>query len=100
MQIEDHVLTLHLRKDGVEGSIVDDAGARVGGHAGWVALDTGDTALLGLADGLGSDGLVQVQRHEVVDIGFEGLEALLVIQSAVDGRDGRDQVGLYKSYII
>lgn len=100
MQVEDHVLTLHLRENGVEGCVVDDAGARIGGHAGRVALDAGDTALLSLDDGLGCDGFVQVQRHEVVDVRLEGLQALLVVQSTVDGRDGRNQVGLYKWYTV
>jgi hypothetical protein len=37
---------------------------------------------------------VQVEGHEVVDIGLNGLQALLVVEGMVDGRDGRDQVGL------
>jgi hypothetical protein len=37
---------------------------------------------------------VQVKGHEVVDIGLDSLQALLVVEGMVDGRDGWDQVGL------
>lgn len=94
VEVQDQALTLHLGEDGIEGSVVDHAGARVGRHTGGVALDTGDAALLGLDDGLGGDRLVQVEGHEVVDIGLNGLQALLVVEGMVDGRDRRDQVGL------
>lgn len=94
VEVQDQTLTLHLGEDRIEGSVVDDAGARVGGHTGRVALDTGDAALLSLDDGLGGDRLMQVKGHKVVDIGLNSLQALLVVEGMLDSRDGRDQVGL------
>lgn len=94
VEVQDQTLTLHLGEDRIEGGVVDNAGARVGRHTSGVALDTGDAALLSLDDGLGGDRLVQVKGHEVVDIGLDSLQALLVVEGMVDGRDGWDQVGL------
>lgn len=90
VKVQDQTLALHLGENGIEGSVVDDAGARVGRHTGRVALDTGDAALLGLDNGLGRDRLVQVKGHEVVDIGLNGLQTLLIIEGMVDGRNWRD----------
>lgn len=97
MEVQNQALTLHLREDRIKGGIVDNAGARVGRDTGRVALDTGDAALLGLDNGLGGDRLVQVEGHEVVDVGLNGLQTLLVVEGMVDGRDGRDQVGLLRA---
>ena len=96
MEVQHQPLALHLGKNGVELRIVDHARARVGGDTGGIALDSCDAALLGFDDGLWGDRLVQVQRHEVVDIGLNGLQPLLVVQGAVDGGNGRDQIGLGK----
>lgn len=100
VQVQNQSLTLHLSEDRVERRVVDHAGARVGGYTGRVALDSGDTALLGFNDGLRGDCLVQIQRHEVVDIGLNGLQALLVVQGMVDGGDGGHQVGLRNRVIL
>lgn len=72
VKVEDHVLTLHFGEHGVELGVVDDARGGVGGHARGVALDAGDALLLRFDDGLRGHRLVEVEGHEVVDIGFNG----------------------------
>lgn len=67
---------------------------KYGGHACRVGLDACDAGGFGLADHLGRDGFVQVQRHEVVDVGLDGAEAVAVLETLLDCGDGRDQVGL------
>lgn len=94
VQIQNHILPLHLLENGVKLRVVDHAGRGVGRHTGRVTLDTNNATLLGFNDGLRGHGLVKVQRHKEVDIRLEGLEALLVVQSTVDGRDGWHKVGL------
>ena len=94
MEVEDHVLTLHLLKDRVEGLVGDNAGRRVGGHAGRVGFNSSDAGLLCLDDGLRSDVWVQVERHEESDIWGQALQAFLVVQSVLRSRDRRNQVGL------
>lgn len=98
VKIQNHVLTLHLCKNRVKLGVIHHARGRVGGNACWVALDTGDAALLGFDDGLRGHGLVEVQRHEEVHIGFNGLQALLVVERAVDSCHWRHQVGLNLSF--
>lgn len=93
VQVKDQATLLHGSKNRVEGLVGQHAGRGVGGDAGGVALDARDAGALGLADDLGSDGLVQVQGHGVVDRGVDGLEACLVLEGLCDGSDGRDQVG-------
>lgn len=94
VEVEDHVLLFHLGEDWVEGLVGEDAGGGVGGHACGVRLDAGDACLLCLADDLWSDVLVQVQRHEVVDIGLNCSQALAVFESCLDRSNRRDKVGL------
>ena len=62
--------------------------------AGGIRLDARDACLLGLADHLGCDGLVEVQRHEVVDIGLNGPQAVAVLDALLHAGDGRDEVWL------
>lgn len=95
MQVQDHVLALHLLKNRVEGLVADDTGAAVCGYAGGVGLDARDTCGCGLLDHFGGDVLVQVQRHQEVDIGLNCLESLLVVQSVLNSGDWRYQVGLW-----
>jgi hypothetical protein len=94
VQIQNHILSFHFLENGVELRVVDHAGRGVGRHTSWVTLDTNNAALLGFNDGLRGHGLVQIQRHKEVDIRLKGLEALLVVQSTVDGRDRWHKVGL------
>lgn len=96
VQVEDHILTLHLSEDGVELSVVDDARGGVSSDTGRVTLDASDAALLGIDDGLRGDSLMEIQRHEIVHIGLNGLQTLLVLKRAVNGGHGRDQVRLVK----
>lgn len=94
MQVQNHLLLLHLCEHGIELGIVDDTGGGVGRHTGRVTLDTGDAALLSFDNGFRGHGLVEVQRHEEVHIGLESLQALLVVQGTVDGGNGWHQVRL------
>ena len=94
MQVEDHILTLHLSEDGIELGVVDHARRGVGSHTGRVTLDTSDASLLGLNDRLRGHGLMEIQRHEIVHIGLDGLQALLVLKRTVNGSHRRDQVRL------
>lgn len=96
VQVEDHILTLHLSEDGVELSVVDDARGGVSSNTSRVTLNASDAALLGIDDGLGRHGLMEIQRHEIVHIRLDGLETLLVLKRAVNGGHGRDQVRLVK----
>lgn len=52
VQVQDHVLALHLLEDGVEGLVRYNAGGRVGGHTGRVGLNSSDAGLLCLDDSL------------------------------------------------
>lgn len=96
MKIEDHVLPFHLRKDGVEYRIVHHSRGRIGGDTGRIALHTGDASLLSLDNGLRGDALVEVQRHQVVYIRLNGLQAGFVFQRTVDGGHWWYEIGLSK----
>lgn len=65
-----------------------------GCHARGVGFHARDASGFCLADHLGRDVLVQVQRHQVVNIGLDGAQALAVLQGCFDGSHGRDKVGL------
>lgn len=93
VDVEDHVDLLHGGEGGEEGLVGDDAAGRVGRRALWVGLHARDAGLLGLADDVGGDGLVEEEGDEVVDGGVDGLEALAVGDGGADGGQGRDQVG-------
>jgi hypothetical protein len=49
-----------------------------GSNTSWVRLYTRDTRLLRLTDDLWGDGLMQIQRHEVVYIWLDGAETVPV----------------------
>ena len=65
-----------------------------------VGFDACDACLFGFADHLRSDVLVQIERHEVVDIRLDSAEAVTVFQRCLDGCDRRDKVGLKQESII
>lgn len=60
VEVQDHVLALHLGEDGVEGLVAYDAGAGVCGYSGWVGFDTRDACGDSLLDNLWGDGFVEV----------------------------------------
>ena len=95
VQVQHEVVLLHGREHGVEGRVVDDARVGVGRDAGRIGLDGCDAGGGGGGDGRWRDGRVQVERHEVGDVGLDGGEALLVGQGLGDGRDRGDEVGLW-----
>ena len=94
MQVEDHVLTLHLLEDRVESLVGNNTSGRVSGHASRVRLDASDAGLLGLDNSLRRDVGVEVERHEESDIRRQTLQALLVLESMLRSRDRRNQVWL------
>jgi hypothetical protein len=73
------------------------AGETYGRDAGGIRLDASDACLLGLANHLGRDGLVEVQRHEVVDIGLNGTQTVAVLDTLLHAGDGWDEVWLARS---
>lgn len=75
MEIQHHVLALHLLEDGVVRLVVEDAGGRIGSDAGGVGLDADDAGGFGGGDGAGVDRRVEIERHEEGDGGGDGLEA-------------------------
>lgn len=84
---------LHGRKGREKGVVGDDAAGRVCRGALRVRLDTGDAGLLGGADDVRRDTLVEEERHEVLDAGVDGLQALAIGQGRVHRGDGRHEVG-------
>lgn len=95
MQVENHVLTLHLFEDRVESFVRNNAGSGVGGHASWVRLDASNAGFLCLNNSLRRDVGVKVERHEESDIRRQTLQALLVLESMLRSRDRRNQVWLH-----
>lgn len=94
VDVEDEPLGLHGGEDGVEGLVAGDARLGVGRQALRVALDARDEAgLLGGADDVGRDALVQVERHQVRHGRVQGAQALVVGLGLGDGRDGGHEVG-------
>jgi hypothetical protein len=68
-----------------------------GSDTSWVRFDTGDTCFLCLADDFGCDRLMQVKRHEIVDIWFNCKQSVAVLEALLDCGDGRNQIGLPSS---
>lgn len=73
-------------------------GKTYGGYAGWVGLDACDAGFLGFADDFWSDGLVEVEGHEVVDVWLDGLQSVAVLEALFDSSDWRDQIWLEEKF--
>lgn len=58
---------------------------------------TPDASLCSLADLLGRDLRVEVQRHEPLDVGLDTLQLLLVLEHALSIGQRRNEVGLMRS---
>jgi hypothetical protein len=65
-----------------------------GRHSSRITLHPRDARFLRLTDHLGRDALVKIQTHQELDVGLDSLESVAVGEALLDGRDGRDQVGL------
>lgn len=94
MQVENHIVFLHLREDGVESCVVYDAGGGVGRYPCGIRFYVCDSCGGGRGDGGGCDFWVEVQGHYVGDVWGEGLEALLVGKGGGDGGNWWDEVWL------
>lgn len=58
--------------------------------SGVANLDSSNSSLLGLTHDIGSDALVQIESHEIVDAGVDGLKAFLVSERSGHCRHGWD----------
>lgn len=83
-----------VRRGGRIGGGGGGGGGTYGRHAGGIGLHARNTRLLCFADDFGCDGLVQVQRHQIVDVGLDGLQAVTVLQTLLHRSNRRHQVRL------
>lgn len=93
VDVEHEPFFLHGSEDGVKRLVAGHARLGVGRQALRVALDAHDAGLLGGADHVGRDALVEVERHEVGHGRVQGLEALVVGLGLGDGGHGGHEVG-------
>lgn len=100
VQVEDQVLSLHLFEDRVELLVRHDSMIGVRGHAVRIGLNAGHPLLLGFLDGIRADVGMKIERHEKLDVWLQFLKALLVLESMMDRRDWRDQIGLLCAYLV
>lgn len=64
------------------------------GYASWIRLDARNARSLGLANHLRRDILMQIERHEVVDIRLDGSQPVTVRKRGLHRCDRWDEVGL------
>lgn len=94
MKVKNHPCLLHSGKDLVVRPVVLDPPVRVGGDTPRVALDALDARGARFADFIRRNGRVEVERHEILSFGGEGLERGLVLERALSRGDGRREVRL------
>jgi hypothetical protein len=63
-------------------------------HARWIRFHACDAGFLCFADDIWCERFVQVERHEVVDLWFNGSQAIAVRETLLDCRNGWDEIGL------
>lgn len=95
MQIQHQVVLLHGLEDRVIALVIEHAGFRVRGHARRVDLDACDSGACGLGDGGRGDRLVQIERHQELDIRSKCLKTFTVGDCSSHSGNWRDEVGLY-----
>lgn len=101
VQVEHHVDLLHLPKDGVKNAVAlhPDATVRVGCHAPRVRLDAYDSTGVRFPNHSRGESRGEVERGKEVDGGSKCLEFGEVGERLGGSGDGRDEVGLRKSFV-